>query len=143
MRREGEGAMKSRGRKLRQFWLKLLQWGSVRVALACLAAYLFTQGWGALDFYATLKQWYPGWFRSGLFTYWIREGGRTFRLDLLNVHALYYYVPTTLVGILCYIWLTRFVEKSRGLKNVCVVCEYDLTGNVSGVCPECGTPVPG
>ena len=23
----------------------------------------------------------------------------------------------------------------------CVACGYDLTGNVSGVCPECGTPV--
>ena len=24
----------------------------------------------------------------------------------------------------------------------CYVCGYDLTGNVSGVCPECGTHVP-
>jgi len=23
----------------------------------------------------------------------------------------------------------------------CVKCHYDLTGNVSGICPECGTPV--
>ena len=23
----------------------------------------------------------------------------------------------------------------------CARCEYDLTGNVSGVCPECGTPL--
>jgi hypothetical protein len=22
------------------------------------------------------------------------------------------------------------------------VCDYNLTGNVSGVCPECGTPIP-
>ncbi len=32
----------------------------------------------------------------------------------------------------------RVVRQSQGL---CVVCEYDLTGNVSGVCPECGTPI--
>lgn len=25
--------------------------------------------------------------------------------------------------------------------NVCHQCEYDLTGNVSGVCPECGTKI--
>ncbi len=24
----------------------------------------------------------------------------------------------------------------------CSRCDYDLTGNVSGVCPECGAPVP-
>lgn len=29
--------------------------------------------------------------------------------------------------------------KYRGL---CVRCGYDLTGNVSGVCPECGTGMP-
>jgi hypothetical protein len=24
----------------------------------------------------------------------------------------------------------------------CLTCRYDLTGNISGVCPECGTPTP-
>jgi hypothetical protein len=24
----------------------------------------------------------------------------------------------------------------------CAVCGYNLTGNVSGICPECGTPIP-
>ena len=24
----------------------------------------------------------------------------------------------------------------------CLDCGYNLTGNVSGICPECGTPVP-
>lgn len=26
--------------------------------------------------------------------------------------------------------------------NHCRSCGYNLTGNVSGVCPECGTPIP-
>ncbi len=26
---------------------------------------------------------------------------------------------------------------------ICGTCRYDLTGNESGVCPECGTPIPG
>lgn len=30
----------------------------------------------------------------------------------------------------------------RRRRNQCLRCGYDLTGNVSGVCPECGTPVP-
>ncbi len=35
-------------------------------------------------------------------------------------------------------WSTRRARRARGL---CVECAYDLTGNVSGVCPECGTPI--
>ena len=37
-------------------------------------------------------------------------------------------------------WLTP--ERTPGLWLVpgyCKACRYDLTGNVSGVCPECGT----
>lgn len=25
---------------------------------------------------------------------------------------------------------------------LCGVCQYNLTGNLSGICPECGTPIP-
>jgi hypothetical protein len=28
-------------------------------------------------------------------------------------------------------------------EGLCQNCEYNLAGNVSGICPECGTPVPG
>lgn len=46
------------------------------------------------------------------------------------------------------IWLCRrYIQGSirremveRGML-VCVHCGYDLTGNISGICPECGTPV--
>ncbi|MCH8243527.1 MAG: hypothetical protein IH897_13095 [Planctomycetes bacterium] len=32
--------------------------------------------------------------------------------------------------------------RDRRLKaGFCKVCKYDLTGNVSGTCPECGTAV--
>lgn len=31
----------------------------------------------------------------------------------------------------------------REIEGRCLKCGYDLTGNVSGVCPECGTPVRG
>ena len=29
--------------------------------------------------------------------------------------------------------------RSRRRRGLCINCAYDLTGNVSGVCPECGT----
>lgn len=33
--------------------------------------------------------------------------------------------------------------RRRPVKGYCSSCGYDLTGNVSGTCPECGTPVDG
>lgn len=33
----------------------------------------------------------------------------------------------------------RWVRVDDGVRR-CGVCHYDLTGNVSGTCPECGTP---
>lgn len=35
---------------------------------------------------------------------------------------------------------TRFRGRRRA-KGICRCCAYDLTGNISGVCPECGTPI--
>lgn len=32
-------------------------------------------------------------------------------------------------------------ESRRARMNVCRMCDYDLTANVSGRCPECGTPL--
>jgi hypothetical protein len=32
-------------------------------------------------------------------------------------------------------------RRARAVPGACRNCEYDLTGNVSGVCPECGTQV--
>ncbi|HSZ54569.1 MAG TPA: hypothetical protein VK797_02835 [Tepidisphaeraceae bacterium] len=34
----------------------------------------------------------------------------------------------------------RLMERRRDIR--CIACGYSLTGNTSGVCPECGTPVP-
>ena len=33
------------------------------------------------------------------------------------------------------------LRPARGLPGHCPSCGYDLTGNVSGVCPECGNPI--
>ncbi|MEK6675641.1 MAG: hypothetical protein AABZ47_08310 [Planctomycetota bacterium] len=37
-------------------------------------------------------------------------------------------------------WVVRFGRRRFKSANMCHKCEYDLTGNVSGVCPECGVP---
>ena len=33
-------------------------------------------------------------------------------------------------------------SNKRAEPNSCEDCHYDLTGNISGICPECGTPIP-
>jgi uncharacterized paraquat-inducible protein A len=59
-----------------------------------------------------------------------------------------------LVLLLFVLWLAALVRAGlsarrgfrqyRGVlrqdRGLCAACGYDLTGNTSGVCPECGTP---
>lgn len=52
-----------------------------------------------------------------------------------------------LLAIFAAIWMLREVGQRQTLKSrftsdpLCAKCEYNLTGNLSGICPECGTPV--
>jgi hypothetical protein len=39
----------------------------------------------------------------------------------------------------CHLKSLDDVRRERRARGLCVRCGYDLTGNVSGVCPECGT----
>jgi hypothetical protein len=39
------------------------------------------------------------------------------------------------------VWLKAAVHRRRERRGQCPTCEYDLAGNVSGVCPECGMVV--
>jgi len=40
-----------------------------------------------------------------------------------------------------YYLLTTYVALARlASRGICRVCGYNLTGNVSAVCPECGAP---
>jgi hypothetical protein len=52
-------------------------------------------------------------------------------------------VPLWIPGVvgLGYFWfLLR--RRRRICPGHCPTCEYDLTGNMSGICPECGTAIP-
>jgi hypothetical protein len=37
--------------------------------------------------------------------------------------------------------LYRVLRRRRAPSGHCQTCGYNLTGNVSGICPECGTPI--
>lgn len=38
-------------------------------------------------------------------------------------------------------WRNRRMDRTH-FRRHCKNCDYDLTGNVSGRCPECGLPIP-
>ena len=50
-------------------------------------------------------------------------------------------LPFITIGwmMLCDIWADR--RKRARRTGLCPRCRYNLTGNVSGTCPECGTQV--
>lgn len=45
---------------------------------------------------------------------------------------------SVLAALTCLVWLRKADDRAF---LMCVDCGYNLTGNVSGICPECGSPV--
>ena len=48
-------------------------------------------------------------------------------------------ISIAVYGLLTHRFGPANVECRRRRKGLCLKCGYNLTGNVSGVCPECGT----
>lgn len=49
--------------------------------------------------------------------------------------------PALLFLVLPLLWLLPFhLRFLRRARNQCLRCGYNLTGNLSGICPECGNP---
>ena len=76
--------------------------------------------------------------KLGQFGYVYSRPGSTFRARVyfpaVWAVVLFSMLPTT--------WLIAWrMRGRRRTSGLCSVCSYDLTGNTSGVCPECGTPV--
>ncbi|MHC4444556.1 MAG: hypothetical protein ACYTA5_18315 [Planctomycetota bacterium] len=65
-----------------------------------------------------------------------------------TVPAKYYYCtfPVWLLLVVSLVYPATFIIYTRSRKNyrkkkgVCLKCGYNLFGNVTNICPECGTP---
>ncbi len=69
------------------------------------------------------------------FEHYYRRGG--WNLNMVLPHWFLVLIFAVLPGIWLYLW-----KKLRKVDpNACPGCGYDLTGNESGVCPECGVGV--
>ena len=51
------------------------------------------------------------------------------------------FVPAGIGPLLCFVHNRRAAARLRRDRGLCDRCGYDLTGNVSGVCPECGMKI--
>jgi len=113
----------------------------------------------------TIVLWVTSWFTSKpLAHYWLtingwiydiwlspRPFGFKWRSGVFGVSpctdiSAPYWFAIILSGTLPVLWTvsTRRSEarRRRAEAGLCVVCDYSLVANTSGVCPECGTPVP-
>lgn len=89
------------------------------------------------NLYYGFRGWETTWWPDGSLAYWASSSepgarNRGFRLPLWMplaislVYPLWHLTP----------WHRRRIRRKH---NQCVACGYSLTGNTSGVCPECGT----
>jgi hypothetical protein len=53
-----------------------------------------------------------------------------------------YWLIILLFAVLPSAWTLNRLRTRKNDLNLCGTCSYSLTGNTSGICPECGTPVP-
>ncbi len=80
------------------------------------------------------------WYPTGAFAY--RDTGRTLLADMLQQFTPAVIIPHWIlfaIAVVPTVYLRwRYRRPPRGH---CQSCGYDLTGNVSGRCPECGSAV--
>lgn len=73
----------------------------------------------------------------------VYDAGAPYSFSLATRQLLLPWSRITIFGALPFIaaMAIRAVRGRRVPPGCCPACRYDLTGNVSGVCPECGTKV--
>jgi len=87
--------------------------------------------------------WTPPGMRSNSMSFSARWPDETHSLAQITIHHLQVnlWLPFALLGALaCACEVRRHIRRAR--QKGCCDCGYNLTGNVSGVCPECGAAVP-
>jgi hypothetical protein len=86
--------------------------------------------------------WVGSYLEIWLFVFWqdqIREAFDTgVGMKLAVMFSFPHWFLTLMFVILPAIWLFKWNRRRKIGPNTCPSCGYDLTGNESGECPECG-----
>ncbi len=113
---------------VKQFQTYQLAWARMRVALIVTVT-TFTVL--ALSLYFLASEFLPAWWPNN------RYG------------KLLVYVVSVVTALVPYTWFLRRryrfalrCELSNMGIPICIKCGYNLSGNASGICPECGTAIP-
>jgi len=71
------------------------------------------------------------------------DDSKEHRDRLRSVRTAVPFIPGAGAGAIALtLWIIPWARgASRQARNGCSRCGYDLTGNVSGLCPECGAPI--
>jgi len=139
--------------------VRVLKWGGLVLSLVTLVLWAVSARWG-VTYWGSTAALSCG--RGGLsvLTYTVGVGlpyhgwrigtglglrGASYRIYHSTTQASYYlYVPFWIPFLLVAIPAALFgwLDRRRIPPGHCQRCGYDLTGNTSGTCPECGAPVP-
>lgn len=63
------------------------------------------------------------------------------RQSTYSIRAAYWLLPLAAAAYPAIYFLIAGIRRFRRRPGHCLHCDYDLTGNESGVCPECGTDI--
>ncbi len=72
--------------------------------------------------------------------YWVPQN-HVFKMGVPPRHIRFWMIAIVLSSYPGYRFVHERLVGARRRRNHCLACDYNLTGNVSGVCPECGTPI--
>lgn len=64
--------------------------------------------------------------------------GPVYLLPIVHISERFVFLPVWLISACCISSGLLFRRLTRPRRSACARCGYDLTGNVSGICPECG-----
>jgi hypothetical protein len=109
------------------------------VSMGC--AKIETAEWRAL---IANNRWIKGvWTLKRVCAVWFPSSSSSFDQSMSRRRVTYDLPIWILLSVVAIPTLFSFWRaRKRKKPGLCQVCLYDLTGNVSGICPECGTPIP-